>query len=345
MALPLPWISCEELPKRTARFGLQEWQIPRRFRVITSPDEPIPGPAVVTACPDIPALGTPYVDFSTQEIIPGAILIDYDAEEQSHPREWIVTCLYSTQQPAPVNGGGLQSGPTPSRPGGSGGGSGTNPDDPTQLLPKVSTGYEIVRIPYRKDPQAAARWTFSNGVPLLGLFENYANSAGERFAAGTSYEIAIETFSVSMYLADWTNYDAVNNAVNFAEWDGFEPRSMLLKPVRQTRERFGSQWFWLNQFEFVYDPRFFHTFSVLNAGFRELTNPLAAGATGPRVLRDITINGQKTSVEWPLEINGQKITDPGADGVDLVYAEFNKYRASSVFDPVIPFVLSDFGIY
>ena len=71
----------------------------------------------------------------------------------------------------------------------------------------------------------------------------------------------------------------------------------------------------------------------------------AAGAEGARMLRDITVNGQKTSVEWPLDIDGTKITDPGPDGVNLIYAEFNKYRASSVFHPVIPFKLSDFGIY
>ena len=343
-ALPLPWISCCELPKRSGKFGSQEWQLTRRFRVITSPDEPIPGPAVVTACPDIPVLFSSYVDFSTQELIPNAILVDYDAEEQGHPREWIVTCLYSTQQPAPANAGGLQSGPTPSRPGGSGGGSGTNPDDPTQLLPKVSTGSEIIRIPYRKDPQGKARWTFSNGVPIIGEFENYTNSAGERFASGTSFEIALESFHVSLYRAEYNRYRVINNRVNFEPWDGFDARTMLLKPVRQTRERFGNRWFWLNQFDFIYDPDFFHTFTQLNAGFRELTTPLVAGEPGVRKLRDITINGQKTSVEWGLDLNGQKILDPGPNGEELVYAEFNKYKASSEFESRIPFKLSDFGI-
>lgn len=342
--LPIPYESICELPGRTASFGLQQWQIPRRFRVITGLAYPIPGPALIVACPGIPSLGSPYRDFSNGESIPGALLVDYQADETSNPREWIVTCLYSTQQLAPTNAGGLQSPPSPSRP--QGGAGGTSPDDPTQLLPRVSTGTEIIRVPYFEDPQGNARFKTANGSSIAGAtgISRYCNSAGEKFAAGATREIALETFSVSLYLPEWTNYDAVNNSVNFDEWDGRPARSMLLKPVQQTRERFGLSWFWLNKFDLVYDPLFFHTFTVLNAGFREITNPLQPLNPAARALRDITVNGQKTQVEWPLGILGQKITDPGANGSNLIYAEFNKYRASSVFDPVIPFYLSDFGI-
>jgi hypothetical protein len=343
MALPPQYESICELPNRPARLGLQEWSFTRRFRVITAGSLPPLGPAAATSCPGIPPYGASYVDFISNETVPTATLIDYEPEPQSNPREWIISCIYSTRQLAPSNTGGLQSPPSPSKPGGSGS---SNPDDPTQLLPKVSVGSETIRIPYRFDPQGAGRFKDANENTLPGGFPivRYANSACESFASGASFEIALETFSISVYRTTYTNYTTINNTVNQNKWGTFPSRTQLLKPIRQSRELFGGTWYWLNQYDFVYDPFFFHTFTVLNAGFREITNPLGPLTVAARTLRDITNNGVRTSVEWPLNMSGQKIMDPGANGQNLIYVEFNKHRASTFSAPLIPFTLSDFGI-
>lgn len=348
MPLPPPWESVCELKPLPAQIGLQEWRFSRRFRVITLESLPPLGPIVVTSAPGIPPFGSAYIDFASNELVPSAILVNYGTEiEGGNPREWVVTCEYSTQQNQPVNSGGLQSPPSPRSPSGGGG---SSPDDPTQFLPKVSVGAEIIRIPYRFDPQfnnvdQGGRFTDANRNTIAGGFPigKYANTTGESFAAGASYEIALETYRVALYRTDYVSYNDINNCVNSIPWDGFDSRTVLVKPVNQSRERFGLSWYWLHSFDLVYDPYFMHTFTVLNAGFRELTNPLGPLQVGVRNLRDITNAGVRTSVEWPLNASGQKITDPGANGANLIYAEFNKHPSQD-FLTRLPFLLSDYGI-
>lgn len=351
MPLPPPWESVCELKPLPAQIGLQEWRFSRRFRVITLESLPPLGPIVVTSAPGIPPFGSAYIDFASNELVPAAILVNYGTEiEAGNPREWVVTCEYSTQQNQPVNAGGLQSPPSPRSPSGGGG---SSPDDPTQFLPKVSVGAEIIRIPYRGDPQAdgvtrGGRFKTADGTTIGGAFyfplRYYVNSACESFAASASFEIALDTYHVSIYRNDYYDYSYVNNRVNLVEWDGIRERSLLLKPVRQSRERFGSSWYWLHSFDFVYDPVFFHTFTVLNAGFREVETAVAPLNDVPRELIDIKDEkGVRTSVEWPLNKDGKKILDPGPEGGNLIYVEFNKNKAED-FGPRIPFLLSDYGI-
>lgn len=345
MPLPSPYLSIEEKQMRSARVGSQQWEFERIFRVITREDQPPLGPIAAIQCPGIPALGTAYRDFNSNEYVPWALLFDYDAQPVNNQYQWDIVCKYSTLERSPRNGGGLQSPPTPGMPNTGGGGS--NPDDPTQLLPKVRTGVEIVKVPYVYDPQGLARYKNRNNQTLGGNFNfsRFANTAGDRFAVSATVDIPLRTYQISLYYTLDRNPSTLGMTVNNADWDGFGARKLLCKFWNTSRERFGTSWYWLHNYEFVYDPYFLHTFTILNSGFRQLQNPLNANMpdTFPRKLIDIqTTNGVRTSVEWPLDFRGKVIEDPGFDQSNLIWAEFNKYPSSNFNG--LPFTLSEFGL-
>lgn len=334
----------EEVRPPAASIGFEEWTLYRKFRVVGRADVPPLSDVMLVSCPGVPPLGSTYVDFASHATVPNAFLIDYNVEQSPNVREGLVTCVYSTRPPTTRNAGGLQTPVgTAGNPNQPGGGS-SNPADLTQLLPKVSKGVEIVRVPYKYDPQDAAFYTDAAGNILAGgfLFSRYSNTTGENFAAGAVQEIAMPVYRVSLYKLTDRDTTLNGNSVNSALWDSYPAKSLYNKPETTSRELVAGNYFWLWNFEIVYDPIFFHRFRNLNAGFRELASPVAVNNNiSTRTLQDIILNGQKTTVEVPLNINGQKITDPGRDGANLIFANFNKYDATDF--TTLPFTLSQFG--
>lgn len=344
MPLPSPYLSIEEKQMRSARVGSQQWEFERIFRVITREDQPPLGPIAAIQCPGIPALGTAYRDFISNEYVPWALLFDYDAQPVNNQYQWDIVCKYSTLERSPRNGGGLQSPPTPGMPNTGGGGS--NPDDPTQLLPKVRTGVEVVKIPYFKDPQGLARFKDKDDGTLANFnFSRYMNTAGDRFSAGATLDYPMRTYLVSLYYTADRSPATHGYSVNNADWDGFTARTLLCKTWTTSRERFGTSWYWLHNFEFVYDPVYKHTFTLLNSGFRQLQTPIGANFPDnfPRKLIDIqTGPGIRTAVEWPLDFNGRMIDNPGNNQSNFIWAEFNKFKSSNF--STLPFTLTEFGL-
>lgn len=336
----------EELPSRKAKLSATEWTFGRRFRVYTRYDIAPIGPILAITCPGIPAYYSSYEDFTTGETVPNALMTEYIPEPQPNPREWIIECSYTTNLPRPNNGGGLNSPNSPSHP--SGGSS--NPDDPTQLLPKLSKSVEVLKVPYKFDPQDDAHFVDATGSILGGgfSFSRYCNTAGENFAAGAVIEIPLPVFNVSIYYADDADVTIHSNSVNDATWSGKPACSWLCKPWTTSREKFANNWYWLRNYSFVLDTIFYHRFTVLNAGFRQLENPVAFNNNiSVRKLVDIYTGTPlaRTSVEWPLGSTGQIITDPGRDGSNLVYARFNRTRKSnfSTIGSPAPFTLNQTG--
>lgn len=303
----------------------------RLFRVITRSDVNPIGPLSACYCPGLPALLSTYADYNSTETDPLALLRNYQPDR--HPadvRQFIITCNYDTTRPQPANSGGLQGPAVPSKPGTGGGSS----DDPTKLLPRLRTGVEIVQLPFKFDQQSAGAIVDADGVVInADNLTRFCNTAGENFAAGVSYPYAMRSYSVSFYRADDSSPVNLGNTVNNATWGLASAKTMLCKPWTTSLEYFGVTGFWLYNFEFVYDPLFLHRFTVLNAGFRELVDPVPfyqGVADGVRQLKDIKIADQngvltRTSVEWPLNRNGQAIRDPGLNGQNLLYYRANKY--------------------
>lgn len=344
--MPLPNAthqSCCEIKGRTARLSFGEWTFQRKFRVITLAAQPPRGPIWATQCEGIPPYFSSYVDFSTGELVPNALLHEYVPEETGNVREWIINCEYSTNLPTAPNSGGLQSPNTPNQPGGGGGGGGSsNPNDPTQLLPKLSRSVEIAKVPYKFDPQDDAVFKDANGNLLMGgfRFSRFCNTAGENYAAGAFLELPLQSYNVGIYYATDADPTTHSSTVNNGLWSGKVGGSWLCKPWTTSREKFGSTWYWLRNYSFVYDPIFFHRFTVLNAGFRQLENPVAPNnAFTARKLIDIVTGtpAVRTSVEWPLNLFGQPIIDPGQGGANLIYGQFNKFPKSNFSTIGAPF--------
>lgn len=338
----------EELRADPASFPLEEWSLNRKFRVIGRVSVPPLDDILAVACPGIPQYGTPYINPFTGTTVPNAFLVSYEVEHTPNMRESTVKCLYSTRLPQPRNQGGLVSPVGQGQQQGQPSGGSSNPADLTQLLPKVSKGVEIIRLPYKEDPQGKAFYTDADGnrVPPDNpnfTFKRFCNTTGENFAAGVTTEVALPTYRISMYkLVDrdpFLNGNSVNNAV----WDGLEAFTVYNKPETTSRELVSGFFFWLWNFELVYDPLFYHQYKILNAGFRQLSgNGRRADLFGARELEEIVMpNGDKPSVEVPLGFTGKAIFDPGKDGENLLFANFNKYDTTDF--TTIPFKLTDFG--
>lgn len=335
----------EELRPGPPSFGLEEWNLTRRFRVIGRSEIPPIDGTMATACPGIPPFYSSYFDFSANVTIPNAILVGYEADPQENAREWIITCRYSTRLPATQNAGGLQTPSTASQSPQSGS---SNPADLTQLLPRLSKSVETIKLPYKFDPQDDAFFTNSDGgiLPVNNQtfrLRRFCNSTGENFAAGASIDYNLTVYRVSFYKTYDVNVYEHGGCVNENVWDEYDAKSIYCKPPTSSRELVANNLFWLWNYELVWDPIYLHRFTLLNAGFRELKNALRVDQNGVRELQDIILptSATKTSVEVPLDINGKAIYDPGIDGGNLVFCNFNKYPTADF--STMPFTLSALG--
>lgn len=258
----------------------------RRWEIRT--DDPLDGPKTVSAHPDIPARGSPYVTDTEFDLL--ALAQDAQVERSSEdPTLWYVSVTYQSSFDWPT---GVQpSESAPSAGSGAAGGAGSAPEPGEQVESPLNRP-PVWRCSFQTTQKVAEKTFAGNAI---------VNAAGLPFDPPLMRDVSYPVITLTRNVPDvqFSQLRLLQDAVNDAEWCGLPERS-----VRVTGIEYGPKYEnGFAYFEITYQLSVRYPnwdFEVLNAGFTELVG-------GNWVA--ITDGTRPVTEPVPLDVAGAKL-DP-----------------------------------
>ena len=266
----------------------------RRWEIRT--DDPLDGPKTVSAHPDIPARGSPYV--TDTESDPLALAQDAQVERSSEdPTLWYVSVTYQSSFDWPT---GIQpAGAEPSPGSGAAGGSGSAPE-PGEQEENPLNRPPVWRCSFQTTQKVAEK-TFAGNAIL--------NAAGLPFDPPLMRDVSYPVITLTRNQANPPDERLLQDAVNDAEWCGRPERSVRVTGLEYgPKYENGTAFFEVTYQLSIKYPNW--DFEVLNAGYTELSGGAWVAITDA--------NGRPPTEPVPLDVAGAKL-DPDDDPTFLTF--------------------------